>query len=118
MLQELRNRNTMIIAAIALVAGLLIGWMLLGWVLFPVEYKDGNPPGLAAKYKIDYLQMVADSYAVEADLGAAQRRLAGFDPKDLSVTFAAMKANLQASKKDAAAARLQRLSDNIEIGRA
>jgi hypothetical protein len=115
MLQELRNRNTLLIAAIALVAGIVFGWMVLGWILFPVVYKDGNPPGLAAVYKTDYIQMVADSYAVEADLGKAQSRLAGFDAKDLAATFAKMKGDLQSSKKDAQAARVQRLADNLGI---
>ena len=115
MLQELRNRNTLLVAAIALVAGIVFGWMVLGWILFPVEYKDGNPPGLAARYKTDYLQMVADSYAVEADLGTAQRRLVGFEAKDLAANFAAMKATLQSSRKDAQAARVQRLADNLNI---
>jgi hypothetical protein len=115
MLQELRNRNTLFIAAIALVGGILFGWIALGWVLFPVEYKDGNPPGLAAKYKTDYFQMVADSYAVEADPGTAKLRLAGFDPKEIAQTLAGMKTSLQAAKKDAQAARVQRLADGLGI---
>jgi hypothetical protein len=113
MLDELRNRNTLLFAAIALVLGIVFGWIVLGWVLFPVQYKDGNPPGLADKYKSDYLQMVADSYAVEADNGTALRRLAGFDNKEAAL--AALKADLQASKKDAQAARVQRLADGLHI---
>jgi hypothetical protein len=120
MLNELRNRNTQILAGIALVVGILFGWWVLGWGLFPVEYKDGNPPGLAAKYKTDYLQMVADSYAIDQDLAAAQRRLQGFDKAEQAQLIARSKADLAkpeipAGKRDAQIARLQRLSEGLGL---
>lgn len=112
MLNELRNRNTSVIAGIALVVGLLVGWMFLGWVLFPVNYIDGNPTQLAAKYKSDYVQMVADSYAIDQDLGAAQRRLLGFDKPEIARILSQLKADGNAAPK---AARVQRLADSLGV---
>ena len=112
MLNELRNRNTSVIAGVALVVGLLVGWMFLGWVLFPVNYIDGNPTQLAAKYKSDYVQMVADSYAIDQDLGAAQRRLLGFDKPEIARILSQLKADGNGAPK---AARVQRLADSLGL---
>src|SRR5947199_2062745 len=112
MLNELRNRNTSVIAGIALVVGLLVGWMFLGWVLFPVNYIDGNPTQLAAKYKSDYVQMVADSYAIDQDLNAAQRRLLGFDKPEIARILSQLKADGNGAPRTA---RAQRLADGLGL---
>src|SRR5713226_7657731 len=91
MLNELRNRNTMLIAGIALVVGVLFGWWVLGWGLFPVEYTNGNPPGLAQPYKESWIQMVADSYAIDQDKNLARQRLLGFNDKDVIDTLTKLK---------------------------
>ncbi len=52
------------------------GGMTYGWVLNPVQYVDTAPHSLRADYKADYVLMVAEIYASDHDLPAAERRLA------------------------------------------
>jgi len=61
--------------ALGLTAGVLLG-LYLGWIAWPTEFSDANPALLAEPYKQDYLRMVATVYAADADLPAAQSRLA------------------------------------------
>ncbi|MEK7277188.1 MAG: hypothetical protein AAB427_07550 [Chloroflexota bacterium] len=69
------ERNTLIAAAVTFVIGLLIGWMLLGWVIAPVQYVDAGPANLSDAFKIEYVQLVADSFALTNDAATAQKRL-------------------------------------------
>ena len=67
------------VGVLAFIVGLLVGWWLLGWQLFPVEWTDARPIDLAPGYRVDYLAMVADSYARTGNTALAQKRLEGFD---------------------------------------
>lgn len=60
---------------IAIAVGIAAG-LTYGWVINPVEYVDTTPGSLREDYKADYVLMVAEAYAAEADLGLAARRLA------------------------------------------
>ncbi len=53
--------------------GLLIGWFV------PVRYYDTTPANLSAVYRNEYVHLVAQTYAVDSDLHAAQVRLAQLD---------------------------------------
>lgn len=70
-----------LLLALAFGAGALVGWLVLGWWLFPVQWRNAKPTDLAPGYQIDYLAMVADSYAQNGDLTLARQRLEGFDPE-------------------------------------
>ncbi len=62
-----------------LVAGLLLG-LAYGWLIRPVEYVDTSPDSLRADFRTDYVLMVAESYAADADLDLARFRLAALGP--------------------------------------
>src|SRR5262245_61807789 len=78
------GNNPMMIAAIAgvvaFVVGLLIGWMLLGWVIAPVEWTDAAPEHLSGTHKVEYVQLVADSYVLTGDAAKAQQRINQLGP--------------------------------------
>lgn len=74
-MKPLIDRNTLITAAVAFVIGLLAGWMLLGWVVAPVQYVNAGPQNLSDFFKVQYVQLIADSFALTNDVAAAQERL-------------------------------------------
>ncbi|MFZ5920054.1 MAG: hypothetical protein ACOYY3_03260 [Chloroflexota bacterium] len=72
--------------SIALVLG-IAGGLLYGWVISPVEYVNTTPDTLHPDFRIDYVLMVAETYAVDGNLDQAGRQLAvlgGDSPADLA----------------------------------
>ena len=61
--------------AVGLGAGLAYGW-----VISPPPYGNLAPASLHADYKADYVLMVAEIYAKDANLPQALRRLTQLDP--------------------------------------
>lgn len=108
------NRTTLIAGLVAFIVGAVFGLVVLGWGVFPVEYKDGNPPGMAQRYKDQWVQMVVDSYAIDQNRDLARQRLLGFD-KELPATFARLKSAAQTDRQDARAARIQKLADDLNV---
>ncbi len=74
-MKPLIDRNTLITAAVAFVIGLLAGWILLGWVVAPVQYVNAGPQNLSDFFKVQYVQLIADSFALTNDVATAQERL-------------------------------------------
>ncbi|MBI5291212.1 MAG: hypothetical protein HY872_04970 [Chloroflexi bacterium] len=76
-MKPLVDTKTLAIGAVALVIGLLIGWMVLGWVVAPVQYINAGPANLSDLFKVQYVQLVADSFALSGnlDLPRAQERM-------------------------------------------
>ena len=63
---------------IFLLLGLAMGTGLglaVGWIVWPTEFTDANPSVLQKTYRDDYVQMIADTYALDNDLAAAQSHL-------------------------------------------
>jgi hypothetical protein len=77
MVQEKSNNAlmTVIVGVGAFVLGLIIGLPVLGWLVFPVEWINAGPADLAPSAKADYIQMVADSFAMTGDQAKAQERM-------------------------------------------
>jgi LCP family protein required for cell wall assembly len=63
---------------VALVLGLLFGWLVIGWQLWPVEWTGVTAVDLGEAGRAQYLDLVAESYVLNKDIGLAQERLAGF----------------------------------------
>jgi hypothetical protein len=59
---------------LGLAAGLALG-LYLGWVAWPTEFVDADPSILREDYRRDYTLMIAQTYALDGDIAAAQRRL-------------------------------------------
>jgi hypothetical protein len=95
-------RLTIVALVLGLIVGLFVGWMVLGWILFPVEWTDAAPVDLHSDYRAFYVQMVADSYALDQDSDLARMRLGEWDADDLSKSIAD-------AKKEANSQQTQRL---------
>lgn len=58
--------------------GLAIGiglGLAVGWVFWPTQFTDANPAVLDDNYRRDYLLLIADGYALDNNLAAAQQRV-------------------------------------------
>jgi hypothetical protein len=72
-IQNFLDKRTIIIIAIAIVIGILLG-VLYAWVLNPVEWVDGTPEDLRNDLRVDYLRMTVDSYELNSDAELALGR--------------------------------------------
>ncbi|MBI3761771.1 MAG: hypothetical protein HY260_07895 [Chloroflexi bacterium] len=62
-------------AAAAFAFGLIIGLPLLGWWLWPVQWTNAAPSDLTATYQREYIQLVADSFALNQNVELAKTRI-------------------------------------------
>lgn len=60
------------------------------WVISPVKYTDTSPISLRADYKAEYIQLVAEAYAADQDIGRARARLSLLGEVNLSQTVTAL----------------------------
>ena len=104
---------------IALVLGLVLG-LAVGWWLWPVQWTNADPSDLRARHQDTYLQMVADSFALNGNSELARARLTdlkkpGQQDADLTaIIMAAAQARLQAGKVEDSG-RLTRLVTALNL---
>jgi hypothetical protein len=105
---------------IAFVLGLVLGLVVLGWWLWPVQWTNADPVDLRASHRDTYLQMIADSFALNGNNELARTRLEGLKKpgqKDAELTAMIMVAaqdRIQAGKAEDAG-RLQRLATALNL---
>lgn len=105
---------------IAFVLGLVLGLVVLGWWLWPVQWTNAGPSDLQADHQDTYLQMIADSFALNGNSELALARLAGLKKsgqKDADLTamiMTAAQARLQAGKVEDSG-RLTRLVTALNL---
>jgi len=97
-----------IIGLLALLAGLLVGWLVIGWTLWPVEWAGVLPTDLGDAGREQYLDLVAESYALNKNAQLAQLRLAAFP--------AAEQGPLLADVTTRVAHRLERTENILVLG--
>jgi hypothetical protein len=92
--QSRRRRPRRWVTLLSLLLGLSAGVGLglsVSWALWPVEYTDVGPDSLYPAHREEYILLIAQSYAQEHDLGAAEARLAALgDPETASAEAAAL----------------------------
>jgi len=102
------GNTKLIVAAVGgLIVGLLLG-MLLFWGVFPP--KMGNPQtyDLAEEAKIQYVKLVADSYALDRDLNRVEQFLASWSDEERQQAIGGAIASYQAEGLND---RVQKLND-------
>jgi len=105
---------------IAFVLGLVLGLVVLGWWLWPVQWANSAPADLQKSYKENYIQMVADSYALTGNAEVARARMDTVkSPGEKDADVSAVVARLMTTRIDAgdanAATRLQGLASVLNL---
>ena len=101
-----------------LLFGTLIGsgiGLYVGWIAWPTEFTDANPSVLQETYRNDYVQMIADTYALDGDLTAAQTYLneVSSDPNAILLETITDKVLADANETDIR--RLVQLASDLDI---
>ncbi len=93
--QDGGNRKLIIGAIVGLILGLLLG-MLLFWGLLPP--KMGNPQtyDLGDEGKVQFVKLVADSYALDKNLDSAQEILGTWAPEEIQKAISGAVASYEA----------------------
>lgn len=96
--------------------GLGIGLGLVtGWVIWPTEFTDANPAVLQDRYRHDYVQMIADGYALDGDLTLARRRLTAVAPTPQDALLPAITDKALADSDAEAIQRMAILARDLNI---
>jgi hypothetical protein len=83
---------------VGLALGLGAG-LLYAWVIRPAR-AEADPASLRADYKADYIQLVAEAFAVDGDIDRARARLAALGDADPARTVTALAQRTAASGGD------------------
>ncbi len=99
-----------ILLGLALGAGL---GLAVGWVFWPTEFTDANPAVLDDGYRRDYVQLIADSYALDSNLAAAQQRIGDLGEDGPQYVLAVLIDMILRQEDETAIRRLARLANDI-----
>lgn len=106
--------RALVYAGIGLVVGIGLG-LYLGWVAWPAEFTNANPSVLETNHRRDYLLMIADAYAVEGDVAAAQQRLAGMGEGGQEFLMSTLLDMILRVEDEGDIRRLARLADDLGL---
>jgi hypothetical protein len=87
-----------LLAIVGLALGLGVG-LVYAWVLRPA-HTEADPASLRADYRAGYIQLVAQSFAVDGDIDRARTRLAALGEADPAQTVTALAQRTAASGGD------------------
>lgn len=73
LLQEYLSKP-LVLGAVGLVVGILIGWLVIGWGIWPVEWEDAEVQHLRTDLQEEYTRMMIESYAYNQDSHLALTR--------------------------------------------
>ncbi len=100
--------SRLVVSALALFCGLVIGWQVVGWRLWPVKWTAVLPADLQEADRAQYLDMVAESYVLNKDVALARQRLASFPAAEQEALLADVTTRL--------ARRLQHTENILVLG--
>ncbi|MCJ7624806.1 MAG: hypothetical protein MUO76_14995 [Anaerolineaceae bacterium] len=67
-------KKPLVVGAICLFVGVLIGWFVVGWGIWPVEWEDAGVQHLRSDLQEEYVRMMIESYAYNQDSHLALTR--------------------------------------------
>jgi hypothetical protein len=96
--------------------GLAIGvglGLAVGWVFWPTQFTDANPAVLDDNYRRDYVLLIADSYALDNNLAAAQQRIDTLGEDGPQFTLSLLIDMILRQQDEGAIRRLTRLANDL-----
>lgn len=103
---------TPIFILLGLAIGLGLG-LAIGWVFWPTEFTDANPMVLEDQYRRDYVQLIADSYALDNNLALAQQRVGELGQDGPQYVLSVLIEMILRQDDEGAIRRLTRLANDI-----
>jgi uncharacterized membrane protein YccC len=101
---------------IFILLGLAIGvglGLAVGWVFWPTQFTDANPAALEDRYRRDYVLLIADSYALDNNLAAAQQRIEDLGEDGPQYVLQVLIEMILRQDDEGAVRRLARLANDI-----
>ncbi|MEW5988183.1 MAG: hypothetical protein AB1791_16260 [Chloroflexota bacterium] len=77
--------RSILIPAIAFVAGLVIGWFVIGWGVWPVEFTGAGPQHLHPEDQANYLRNLADLFAFDGNQDRVRQALGLWPEADQAI---------------------------------
>lgn len=108
----MKHLPTPIFILLGLAIGIGLG-LAVGWVFWPTEFTDANPTVLEDQYRRDYVQLIADSYALDNNLAAAQQRIDDLGEDGPQYVLQVLIEMILRQDDEAAIRRLARLANDI-----
>jgi len=108
----MKHLPTPIFILLGLAIGIGLG-LAIGWVFWPTEFTDANPTVLEDQYRRDYVQLIADSYALDNNLAAAQQRINDLGEDGPQYVLQVLIEMILRQDDEAAIRRLARLANDI-----
>ena len=111
--QDRMNRlPTPIFILLGLAIGLALG-LAVGWVFWPTEFTEANPAVLDNGYRRDYVLLIADGYALDNNLAAAQQRIGDLGEDGPQYVLSVLIDMILRQQDEGAIRRLARLANDI-----
>jgi hypothetical protein len=108
----MKRLPTPIFILLGLVIGVGLG-LAIGWVFWPTEFTDANPTVLEDRYRRDYVLLIADSYALDNNLVAAQQYISELGENGPQYVLAVLIEMILRQDDEGAIRRLTRLANDI-----
>ncbi len=108
----MKRLPTPIFILLGLAIGIGLG-LAIGWVFWPTEFTDANPTVLEDQYRRDYVQLIADSYALDNNLAAAQQHIDDLGEDGPQYVLQVLIEMILRQDDEAAIRRLARLANDI-----
>lgn len=108
----MKRLPTPIFILLGLAIGVGLG-LAVGWVFWPTEFTDANPTVLEDRYRRDYVQLIADSYALDNNLAAAQQHIDDLGEDGPQYVLQVLIEMILRQDDEAAIRRLARLANDI-----
>ena len=99
-----------ILLGLAIGAGL---GLAIGWVFWPTQFTDANPAVLEDGFRRDYVLLIADSYALDNNLLAAQQQIETLGEDGPQYLLSVLIDMILRQQDEGAIRRLTRLANDI-----
>ena len=108
----MKRLPTPLFILLGLAIGIGLG-LAIGWVFWPTEFTDANPTVLEDRYRRDYVQLIADSYALDNNLALAQQHIEDLGEDGSQYVLSVLIEMILRQDDEGAIRRLARLANDI-----
>lgn len=108
----MRRLPTPLFILLGLAIGAGLG-LAIGWVFWPTQFTDATPAVLDDNYRRDYVLLIADNYALDNNLAAAQQKIATLGEDGSQYLLSVLIDMILRQQDESQIRRLARLANDI-----